>query len=163
VDAAESDIVTILGRFGRYAEAAQRGRALLARVDADGSGRNGNLPWVLGSLVAALLALGLVEEARGLVPRVLAAGRRFATPILWIQVSALAVAEQRYPAAAQLLGYTRQSYEARGMKFEPDEETDLQRILASASSALGPQQAQAWVQHGRSLDDDAAEALATGD
>lgn len=163
VDAAESDIVEILGRFGRYAEAAQRGRALLARVDADGSGRNGNLPWVLDSLVAALLALGLVEEARGLVPRVLAAGRRFATPILWIQVSALAVAEQRYPAAAQLLGYTRQSYESRGMKFEPEEEATLVRVLAAVCAAVGLEQAQGLVQQGRSLADDTAEALAAGD
>ena len=163
VDAAESSIVSTLGTLGRNAEAVERGRALLARVDADGSGRSGNLPWVLGALFSALLALGRLDEARALLPSVLAAGRRFATPTLAPQFCALAAAEQRFRAAARLLGYTRQSYESRGMNFEPDEELGLTRVLASACAALGSEQAQGLVQQGRSLADDAAEALAVGD
>lgn len=160
VDAAESSIVNALGSLGRNAEAVERGQALLARVDADGSGRNGNLPWVLGGLFSALLALGRLDEARALLPRIFAAGRRFATPALVPQLCRLAAAEQRYQAAARLLGYTRQSYESRGTKFEPDEEAGLVRVLEAASAALGAEQAQGLVQQGRSLSDDAAEALA---
>jgi hypothetical protein len=148
VDAAESSIVNTLGSLGRNAEAVKRGQALLARVDADGSGRNGNLPWVLGGLFSALLALGRLDEARALLPRIFAAGRRFATPALVPQLCGLAAAEQRYQAAARLLGYTRQSYESRGMNFEPDEEAGLVRVLGAASAALGAEQAQGLVQQG---------------
>jgi non-specific serine/threonine protein kinase len=162
LEAAESSIVNNLVNLGRHAEAASLGQALLKRVDADGSGRNGNLPWVLGSLIDALLALGRIEEARALLPRVFAAGRRFATPTLAPTLCRLAAAEQRYRAAARLVGYARQSYEGCGVKFEPEEEAGIERVLAAACAALGPEQAQALEQQGRSLADDAAEALAAG-
>jgi non-specific serine/threonine protein kinase len=152
-----------LGSLGRNAEAVKRGQALLARVDADGSGRNGNLPWVLGGLFSALLALGRLDEARALLPKIFAAGRRFATPALVPQLCGLAAAERRYQAAVRLLGYARQSYESRGMQFEPEEEAGLVRILAAACAALGPEEAEGLVQQGRSLAEDAAEALAAGD
>jgi non-specific serine/threonine protein kinase len=162
-DAAESSIVGVLNNLGRHAEAVVRGRALLARLDADGSGRNGNLPWTLGALFSALVELGQLDEARGLLPQLFAAGRRFSTPTLAPQFCELAAAEQRFRAAARLLGYARQSYLSRGMVFEPAEEAGLSRALAAASAALGAEQAQALVQQGRSLDDDAAEALIAGD
>ncbi|HSI50262.1 MAG TPA: winged helix-turn-helix domain-containing protein [Ideonella sp.] len=162
VDAAESDMLNALCGLARHAEAVQRGHVLLARVDADGSGRNGNLPWVISPLLVALLALNQLDEARALLPRAFAAGHRFATPAMWPQFCSLAVAEQRWPAAAQLLGYTRQCYDVRGMQFEPGEEGSMQRAEASAAAALGPEQLQAWMRHGRTLDDVAAEALAAG-
>ena len=99
---------------------------------------------------------------KALLPRVFAAGRRFATPALVPHFCMLAAAQQRQEAAARLLGYARQSYESRGMKFEPAEEAGLVRVLAAACAALGPEQAQGLVQQGRSLADDAAEALAAG-
>ena len=162
VDAAESSIVNALCRLGRYAEAEQRGQAMLARVDADGSGRNANLPWVIGALLVALTSLGRLEQAQALLPRAFAAGRRFTTPTMWPQFCSLAVAGERYLAAAQLLGYTRQCFEARSITFEPDEEASLLRAEARACAALGPEQLQARVQHGRTLDEAAAEALAAG-
>jgi len=163
VDAAESNVVSALGNLERHAEAAERGQVLLARVDADGSGRNGNLPWVLSSLFAALVALGRLDEARALLPRAFAAGRRFATPTLGLQFCVLAAVEQRLCAAARLVGYARQSYETRSMKFDPEEEVVLARVLAAAMATLGPEQAATLVQQGRSLTDDAAEALVAGD
>ena len=162
VDTAECNAVSALAALDRNAEAAERGLVLLARVDADGSGRNGNLPWVLGTLLAALIALGRLDEVRALLPRVFAAARRFATPTLAPQFCVLAMAERRFGAAAQLVGYVRQSYETRRMTFEPDEEIGLQEVLAAAGAALGAEPAQALVQRGRSLDDDAAEALVSG-
>jgi predicted ATPase len=162
VDAAESGIVNMLLGLGRHAEAAERGRALLARLDADGSGRNGNLPWALGALFGAQVELGQLGEARALLPQLFAAGRRFSTPALIPLLCGLAAAEQRFGAAARLLGYARQSYESRAITFERQEEAGLQRVLAAVGAALGAEQAQALVQQGRSLDDDAAEALIAG-
>jgi non-specific serine/threonine protein kinase len=163
VDAAESGIVNMLLGLGRHAEAAERGRALLARLDADGSGRNGNLPWALGALFGAQVELGQLGEARALLPQLFAAGRRFSTPELIPLLCRLAAAEQRFGAAARLLGYARQSYESRAITFERQEEAGLHRVLAAVGAALGAEQAQALVQQGRSLDDDAAEALIAGD
>jgi non-specific serine/threonine protein kinase len=160
-DVAESSIVNALVGLGRAAEAERRGQAMLARVDGDGGGRNVNLPWLIGSLMAASIALGRLENARTLLPRALAAGRRFDTPAIWPQCCALAVAERRYTAAAQLLGYTRQCHEARGMRFEPAEEDGMQQAEASVRAALGAELWQTWTQHGRLLDEAAAEALAT--
>ncbi|GAA0741398.1 winged helix-turn-helix domain-containing protein [Ideonella azotifigens] len=162
-EAAESSIVGVLGHLSRHAEAAERGQALLARVDADGSGRNGNLPWVIGPLLEALVALGRLDEARALLPRSLAAARRFATPTLGPPLCALASAERRHGPAAQLLGHARQGYESRGMTFEPQEAALLAGVLAAASAALGVAQAERLVQQGRLLTEEAAEALATGD
>ncbi|MBS0447369.1 MAG: winged helix-turn-helix domain-containing protein [Proteobacteria bacterium] len=159
VDAAESAIVNNLNRLGRHAEAAERGRALLARVDADGSGSNGNLPWVLGPLLDALAALGRCAEGRALVPALFAAARRFATPVLVPPLCGLAEAEQRHRTAAQLVGYARRCYEARGATLERGEEEGLTHALASARAALGAAAADALVQQGRLLDDAAAEAL----
>ena len=163
VDVTESNVVSALTDLQRHAEAAERGLALLARLDVDGSGSNGNLPWVLGALFNALVVLGRLPEARALLPRMFAAARRFATPTLAIQFGALAVAEQRFVAAAQLLGYARQGYECRNMAFEPAEEIGLQQVLNAASAALGAGRAQALVEQGRSLDDDAAQALIVGE
>jgi non-specific serine/threonine protein kinase len=163
VDTADSNILCGLLNLGRNAETAERGQVLLARIDADGSGRNGNLPWVLGPLFAALLALGRPDEARALLPRLLAAGRRFATPTPAPQLCGLAAAELRFFAAARLLGYAHACYESRGVTFEPEEEAVLARVLAAVSAALGAEQARGWVQQGRSLSDDAAEALAASD
>ncbi|MBP6902222.1 MAG: winged helix-turn-helix domain-containing protein [Burkholderiaceae bacterium] len=157
--AAESSIVNALSGLGRHGEAVQRGQALLARVDADGSGSNGNLPWVISPLLAALLALGRVEAARALLPRALAAGQRFATAAMWPQFCALALAERRYAVAAQLLGYTRQCYQSRGIRFEPAEEQGLQRCEAAVAAALGSESLAAGLQQGRMLDEGAAEAL----
>jgi hypothetical protein len=163
VDAAESSIVNLLTGLGRNAEAAERGHALLARLDADGSGRNGNLPWTLSSLFGALVALGRLDEARALLPRMFAAGRRFSTTTLAPVLCQLAAAEQRFGAAARLLGHALQRYESEGTTFECLEQAALDRVLAAARAALGAEAVQALVQQGRSLDDDAAEALVSGD
>ncbi|MBC7993440.1 MAG: hypothetical protein H7Z15_09395, partial [Rhizobacter sp.] len=72
-------------------------------------------------------------------------------------------AEQRLHAAARLVGYARQSHEVRSMKFDPEEEFTLARVLTAANAALGPEQAATLVLQGRLLTDDAAEALVAGD
>lgn len=162
-DAAESNLVGALVSLERNAEAAERGLALLARVDADGSGSNGNMPWVLSALMAALVTLGRLDDARALLPRAFAAGRRFATPTLALPFCMLAAAEQRLRAAARLVGYARQSHETRSVEFDPDEEAVLATVQATVSAALGDEQAAGLVRQGRSLTEEAAEALVAGD
>jgi hypothetical protein len=160
LDAAESNIVAELAILGRHEEAAALGAALLTRVDADGSGSNGNLPWVLGNLFDTLMSLHRLDDARALLPRLIAAGRRFATPTLAMHFCTLAAAEQRHVAAAQLIGYMRQCYDVRGMPLEVTEEGDIADILANVTAAIGPERTEALLQQGRRLDDGAAEALA---
>ena len=92
-------------RRTRGARASVAKRRLLQRLDADGSDNNGNLPWALNVLVEALTALGRFAEARMLLPRSLAVGRRFGTSVAWQGVLALLVAEQRHAAAGRLLGH----------------------------------------------------------
>lgn len=159
LDAAESSIVNALCGLGRHDEAVQQGLTLLARVDADGSGGNGNLPWVISPLLEALVALGRIAEAQSLLPRAFVAGRRFATATLWPQFCALVLAERRYPALAQLVGYTRQCFESRGLRFEPRDAAILQRSEDGARDALGPETMIDALLQGRGLDEAAAEAL----
>ncbi len=161
-DAAESSIVTTLNGLGRHAEAAERGRALLARLDADGRGSNGNLPWTLVSLFSALVALGRLGEAGALLPQLFTTCRRHATSAHTPLLCRLAAAQQRFEAAALLLGYAHQRYASHALAFEPGEAADLERVLAAVSAALGVGQAQALVQQGRWLADDAAERLVSG-
>ena len=162
VDAVETNIVNVLGRLGRSEEGAQRGLALLARLDGDGRGTSGNLPWVYSSLADVLLDLGRHAEVRALLPRMFAVGRRFNTPLLLLTLCGLAIAERRFEAAAQLIGHTQQAYASRGIAFEGPEIAGVERLRAQAAAALGQAQADALIQQGRALDTDAAEAISAG-
>lgn len=159
-EAAETNVINSLNTLGRHAEAAARGRELLARIDGAGRGDNGNLPWALSGLLDALIALRELDEARVLVARACAAGQRFDTPVSAPLLAALALAQGRCAAAARLVGYARHSFAARGMKLEDGEERLLAHAQEAAAAALGAGQAEALVQQGRSLSDEAAAALA---
>jgi non-specific serine/threonine protein kinase len=161
-DAAESAIVNQLLGLKRFAEAAARGQALLARVDADGSGRNGNLPWVMYGVVMALVQSGRWHEAGALLPRALAAGRRFSTPVVVSALPTLAAADGRWADAAQLVGHARRVYAAQGLAQPGAAGSPMAAALAAASEALGAEPVAALVAQGHSLDDAAAEALALG-
>lgn len=161
VDAAESSIVGVLTALGRPAEAVERGVALLARLENDG-GRSGNLPWAFSGLIGALLALGRADEARALMPRGLAACRRFATPALVLEMTSLAIVDGRFRDAAALIGYARAVYEARGIEMERREKAQFADKWAQVQHVLTPAVAQASMLRGRTLDDADAEALAVG-
>lgn len=159
-DAAESGIINRLLGLRRHAEAAQRSQALLARVDADGSGSNGNLPWVLYGLFLALVELGRLDEARALLPRALVAGRRFSTSVMAPTLAMLAAAEGRWTAAAQLVGHARRAFAEQGSTLSSDADSLQGRVLAGATQALGAEPVAALVQQGQALSTEAAEALA---
>jgi hypothetical protein len=163
IDAAESNVLVMLNELGRHAEARTRGRALLARVDAVGGATEGNLPWVLGGLMVACIALGDVDEARALVPRAHAARMRFDAQVLPFELPSLAIAAGRPQAAARLIGHARACAELHGMVLEPSDRKSVDAAERRAVAELGRDRFDALVDEGRSLDEAAAAALAMSD
>jgi non-specific serine/threonine protein kinase len=161
--AAESNVCAALIELGRFTEAAERGQALLQRIDAGGSESNGNLPWVLNVLVEALIRLGGYAEAQALVPRSIATGKRFGTTVAWQGILVLVAAQGHTAAAARLLGYAGQLWSAHGATPDTDEQGRLTQVQAVVEARLGAEVAAALVAEGRLLDDDAAAALAALD
>ena len=158
--AAETNVCAALIELGRPAEAAERGQALLQRIDADGGDSNGNLPWALNMLVEALIPLGRLTEARALVPRSLAAGRRFGTTVAWQGILALVAQQQRFAAAGRLIGHVRGHWTAHGATPDRDELSRLGRVAAVVQARLGADTAAALAAEGQGLADEAAAALA---
>lgn len=160
VQVAENNICITLVRLGRFAEGAERTRMLLQSIDPDGSGRNGSLPWVLNALVEALVGLGRLDEAAALVPRSLAAGRRFGTTVAWLGILPLLVEQRRIEAAGRLAGYARRIWTANDTTLDPRERHALACATEAAQALLGRDLAAALAAEGRGLSDDAAAALA---
>jgi predicted ATPase/DNA-binding winged helix-turn-helix (wHTH) protein len=158
--AAETNVCAALLELGRPAEAAERGAALLQRIDADGGETNGNLPWALNVLIEALTRLGRLAEARALVPRSLAAARRFGTTVAWQGILALVAEQRRFDAAGRLIGHVRRQWSASGATPDRDERARLERVEAVVQARLGSEATAALAAEGRSLDDAAAAALA---
>jgi tetratricopeptide (TPR) repeat protein len=161
--AAESNVCAALIELGRLAEAAERGRALLQRIDAGGAETNGNLPWVLNVLVEALIRLGRYTEAQALVPRSIATGKRFGTTVAWQGILVLVAAQGRIAAAARLLGYTGQLWSAHWATPDSDEQGRLKEVQAVIEARFGAEIAASLAAEGRLLDDEAAAALACGE
>ena len=160
VDAAESNVVFALVAMQRHADAALRGRALLARVDAGGAQTQGNLPWVLQGLLKALVLQGQLAEAQALGPRAWAACRRFDTPVVVPTLAQLAALQGRFQAAAHLIGYANARFEARNSTLGVVDLQALAQARALAEDSIGAATTQALVQRGRDLHDAAAETLA---
>jgi hypothetical protein len=160
--AAESNVCLVLTALGRHAEAAERGRLLLQRVDADQGDGDGNLPWVLNSLIGALIETGELAQAQALAARAVVACRRFSTGAAWPKLILLAAAQRRFRAAAQLIGHVRQLYPHMGWTLEKDEEAMLQRVQQAAVDALGAAPADALTLRGALLNDAQSLALASG-
>ncbi len=158
--AAETNVCAALVELGRHAEAAERGHALLQRIDHAGSDDNGNLPWALHVLAEALVRLSAFAEARALVPRLLAADRRFGTGVAWQVIMGMVAAQQRFEAAGRLLGYVNRLRAVR--KDTSEEQAVLDRVTALVQAHLGADAAAALAAEGRGLDDEAAAALAVG-
>ena len=161
--AAESNVCAALIELGRFTEAAERGRALLQRIDASGSQSNGNLPWVLNVLLEALIRLGLHAEAQALVPRSIATGRRFGTTVAWQGILVLVAAQGHIASAARLLGYAGQLWGAHGATPDSDEQGRLNEVQAIVEARFGAGIAASLAAEGRLLDDEAAAALACGE
>jgi predicted ATPase/DNA-binding winged helix-turn-helix (wHTH) protein len=161
-DAAESNVVFVLHAMGRYAEAAERGRALLDRIDASSGSAKGNLPWVLHGLLKALVQMGRLDEAHALVPRAWAACEQFGAPVVAPTVAMLAALRQRFEAAAQLIGHASEAFASRGMVLGVVDRDVVAQVHALASAALGAAEVEALVDRGKALDPAAAAALAAG-
>jgi predicted ATPase/DNA-binding winged helix-turn-helix (wHTH) protein len=158
--AAETNVCAALIELGRHAEAAGRARGLLQRIDAAADDDNANLLWALYMLGEALVPLGAFAEARALVPRLLAAERRFGTSVAWRWILSLVAAQEQLESAGRLLGYVNRLRSARRDSPDLDEQQMLDRVSAAVQARLGAETAAALAAEGRSLDDEAAAALA---
>lgn len=154
--AARSNIVYALFHASRHAEAAAQGQALLAELDAAGEGqRNGNLPWVLDGLILALLGASRLDDALALLPRALAADRRFGVRVSHNGLPRIAWLRGDAASAARLIGHVEQS----GGVLMRDEREALDAVRQQVIAALGEPAAQALVAQGRPLTQDEAAAL----
>jgi predicted ATPase len=158
--AAETNVCAALIELGRHAEAAERARALLRRIDAAADDNNVNLLWGLYMLGEALLPLGAFAEARTLVPRLLAAERRFGTNVAWRWILALVAAQEHLESAGRLLGYVNRLRSVRRDSPDLDEQVVLDRVTAAVQARLGAETTAALAAEGRGLDEEAAAALA---
>jgi hypothetical protein len=159
-DAADSNVVLTLLQLGRVAEAAERGEALLARIDARPGSPDSNLPWVFAGLMPALIKLGRLERAEALVARAWKVGQRRSVLVVLPPLAQLAVARQRFEAAATLIGYIRERFESRAVGYGDSDALLLNGAEAAVRSALGAAVAETLMRRGRALVDDAAAALA---
>jgi non-specific serine/threonine protein kinase len=157
--AAESRAVLALVRLGRHADAAERSRSLMQRIDATDGDDSVNLPAVLLGLIVALLGLGRTDEARALLPRACAAAERLGTPVLLPELPAVALQLGRREAAALLIGHARQRLEARGASLPAWQRARLDRTQETALRLLGAASAGALIEAGRLLTGPAARAL----
>ncbi len=160
--AAETNICAALIELGRYAEAAERARALLQRIDAAAEAHNANLPWALYMLGEALLQLRQLDEAQPLVPRLLAAERRFGTSMAWTWIVALLAAQGRLAAAGRVLGYMARRNATRKDAADMVEQGVINGVAAAVREGLGEETAAALAAEGQALSDEAAAALAQG-
>jgi non-specific serine/threonine protein kinase len=166
MEAAETNVCVALLSLGRHAEAAERGSALLQRMDVAGSADNGNLPWALNVLADALIHLRDLTGARAIVQRMLAADARFGTAISWAAILELIVAEERPRTAARLLGHLQRRAEQRcDDEPGPGFAELLQRTRALVAQRLQAPLAAALDAEGRQLNAEQAAqlALAEGD
>jgi len=157
--AAETNVCAALIELGRDAEAAERGTALLQRMDAARDANNGNLPWALNVLAEALVRLGAFAQARALVPRLLAADRHFGTRLAWQMIMALLAAQQHLESAGRLLGYLNRLQTESKDSADLGEQALLDRITAAVQARVGAEAAAALAAEGRGLSDEAAAAL----
>jgi len=162
VDAAESNVVIALNALQRHADAAERGRALLARIDARRADTSANLPWVMSGLLEALVESGQLTEAQALVPRLFTLWRRFGALTVLPILPRLLVAQGRTEAAARLHGHVQHAFASRGVTPGGGDDLLLAEAARALQAALGSGRAQSLMDEGGSLDDDAAQALAIG-
>jgi non-specific serine/threonine protein kinase len=163
MEAAETNVCVALLSLGRHSEAAERGGALLQRMDEAGSADNGNLPWALNVLADALIHLRDLAGARAIVHRMVAADARFGTAISWAAILELILTEQRPRTAARLLGHLQRRAEQRSDEPGPGFAELLERTRALVTQRLPVALAAALDAEGRLLGPEKAVALALGD
>ncbi len=159
-DAAQTNIAAALGAMGRHEEALVQARAVLERIDGT---PNANRVWAWDGVIESLLELDRWDEARAAMPRALETGREFDVPICTPHLALLALKRGRNEAAARLLGYALQAFEARGMAIHDQTRVRINRITADCAAALGAERSAELIAQGRPMPDEAALAAACGD
>ncbi|MBP6903459.1 MAG: hypothetical protein KBC73_25465, partial [Burkholderiaceae bacterium] len=162
MEAAETNVCAALLALGRHAEAAERGAALLQRMDAAGSADNGNLPWALHMLAEALTQLHDFAGAAPVVRRLLAADARFGTALSWATILELMLAQARPRSAARLLGHLQRRDEQRADEPGPGFAELVQRVRALVDAHLDAPLAAMLGAEGRLLSMEQAVEMALG-
>ncbi len=151
-DAARTNIVEALQYLGRFDEALAWSSELVARIGNSGSG-NAAFAW-LGHF-AALVDLGRTAEARAVLPRTVAAIRRFDLPYHLDVGAQLLADEGHWPESAALYGYARAWFEGHPKASSPLVTQRLQRLESRLRDDLGDAKLQALAQAGEALNDEA--------
>jgi predicted ATPase/DNA-binding winged helix-turn-helix (wHTH) protein len=147
---------------GRTDEAVQRNRALLARL----SGKHlASRAIALGNLLEALVLHGSLAQAHECVPEFVRTSTRLEFMFGMFAIDALALLaalEQRWGAAAHLLGYSDLAYARRHRERGPNEQALRDRTWALLARHADAADLAAWMTQGGSLPAAAACALAAG-
>jgi len=160
VQAAETNVGIAMLALGRANEAERHSASVLARIEATNGDANGNLPWALSLRMEVLLALDRLAEARVLVPRSLAADRRFGSTVAWQGILMLLAREARWSDAGRLAGHAATLWDRPGAHPDRDERARLDEVRALVEARLGVPAAAVLAAEGRRLDATAAAALA---
>jgi predicted ATPase/DNA-binding winged helix-turn-helix (wHTH) protein len=159
-DTAQTNVVAALGALGRHEEALEHARSVLDRID---SMPNANRVWAWDGFIESLLALDRWQEACAAMPRALETGREFDMPMCIPHLATIALKRARHEAAARLLGYALQAFEARGMAIYDATRVRIRQITAECAAALGSERSATLAEEGRSMGDDEAAAAALRD
>jgi predicted ATPase/class 3 adenylate cyclase/DNA-binding winged helix-turn-helix (wHTH) protein len=148
--------------MGRLDEAVQRGRDLVALIEASGKG-SGYLAGALANLCCALTELGRLDEAQLAAQRALGP-LRVSQGIGWAanHLAWMVAAQGWHEDAAVLLGAGDRHEQRSGEPRMPLEQRATERALALIGARFGAEQISAWRQRGAACSDEALERLVAG-
>lgn len=156
---AECNIAIAYVRLGRHQEGLTIARAIVDRLVEQ---PNHNIVYARDTLVAALIGLGRLDEARRELPLALADGIAFSVSICVQLLPLLAEARGRAEAAARLVGYTRSVLARQDYEVDSYERAMQDALRCRLQGMLGVR-FEDLVDAGSGLDDATAAALACDD
>jgi len=161
LETARAKVVAALQDLGRDAEAAERGRVLLAGM----SPASPNRPWVCAATIEALFDLDRLDELEALALTTWDSSVRFGVPACRVLLAAWMLRLGRAQPAVELLGHVQRSLKALGATLHPAKQDQVAEVLRRAEAESGAVAVQAWLEKGRTLEDAEvrAQVLATAE
>ncbi len=149
LETARAKVVAALQDLGRDAEAAERGRVLLAGM----SPSSPNRPWVCAATIEALFDLGRLDDLAALAITTWDSSVRFGVPACRVLLAGWLLRLGRVQPAVELLGHVQQSLKALGATLHLAKQEQAAQVLRQAEAERGAVAVQAWLEQGRTLDD----------
>lgn len=156
VDVAESNVMNMLYKLGRFDEALAMNDVLVARM---AKSEDVNLAYALNTRMALLVRLRRHDELRAMAAQINAMFDRFQMPYYLERWALMLVDEGQARAAAQLVGRQRQQLQDLHQQATAPTEESLELVHQGALAFLSEADWQAEVARGRQLGGDAALAL----